>query len=229
MSRFQSYRVPDTSVVDVEALSVGFGIGAVIGTLFPLLAFVAEIGLGTPLVELVTHPSAALLVTVFVPAGLGLTMAVAYHMASTWRSAYQSVAGKASQLMEENWDLMGQESQQPVVEPVDVPAPTSLDGSVAEALVSAQVDVLCSVGEATQDVARRMHVNIKGLTMTDLSQSQGRMVDALAGHVEGLWDLADDVVTYSEESKDRTPPPTAPRRRDVRSAKPARPPGRLAA
>lgn len=242
---FRAFSAPvPVATAHPEALAAGFGLGALAGALVPTTAVLAELAVGRGLADLLASPGAALIVTFTVPVVTALAGGWAAASVAAWRDAYERVAAKAGSLLSESLDLRnaldgvepmsGIQAYEPDVDDLPVVTATweddlpTLSGALEDpqaesdaddlALISAQACLLASFGEATQDTARRMHINLEGLRLTELSVVQERLVDALRGHVDGLWDLADDVVGYVDEAPNPLPA------QDHRSAKP-RPPG----
>lgn len=243
---FRAFQTPDLRSTDPEALALGFGLGAAIGTLVPALAALAELAGGAGWATIVTSPSPALVTTLLAPVAAGVAGAVCLKVLQAHRLAYDEISEKAASLMDETFDLRTALDGQPVMSLPSTPRPArpvpqiELPSHEAEPaapaaavqagqnlpsdeLASAQAQLLASFGEATQDTARRMHVNLQGLRLAGLTGIQERLVDALDGHLDGLWDLADDVVVYAEEDASLAPPQGA------RDPKPQRPPKRVAA
>ena len=243
---FRAFQTPDLRSTDPEALALGFGLGAAVGTIIPTLAAMAELAGGSTLTTLVSAPSPAMVITLLAPVAAGVAGALCLKVLQAHRLAYDEISEKAASLMDETFDLRTALDGQPVMslpeatsmsrpvpqldrpsheaEPTAPAAPMQAAQHVAnDDLATAQAHLLASFGEATQDTARRMHVNLQGLRLAGLSAVQERLVDALDGHLDGLWDLADDVVVYAEEDASLTPQPT------IRAVKPQRPPKRVAA
>jgi hypothetical protein len=225
---FRPFRaVPPEATRHVDAAAVGLAVGALAGGLIPALVLAAEALAGAPMT--LASPPPAVLATLVVPALLGPAGGWIAAVVAAHRATAEAISTKAASLMDEVWTLRdalergeGPDEAAPAL-PRGLERPLPADGSDQDELTLAQARLLASFGEATQDTLRRMHVNLQGLRLAGLSHVQERLVDSLHGHVEGLWDLADDVVAYVDED----PGPVA--RPDPRSARPKRPPGRLAA
>lgn len=222
---FVAFERPDLRTVTPETLARGLLLGAVAGSAVPILAVGAELVGGATLSGLAANPTPALLASFLAPALAGGVGAWLQGRVHAHKQAYDSIARKAGTLLDETWDLREQLDAQPVPEPphegrplphahhTHLPSDDEVMGNVtwlrpaggndadADALIEAQSLLLHSVGSATRDAIRRMQVHVQGLELTPLTLVQERLVRALSGHLEGLWDLAEDVVSYAEEEQ----------------------------
>jgi hypothetical protein len=214
MSGFRTFSLDQTS--GPEPWITGAGLGAVIGAVVPFVAWTAETSLHTP-EEVLVAPSPALIVTALVPVVAAAFGAWIAATRAALRHSRDELASKAASLLEEAWELRArvEEPASPTLSPPRTPA-VSTPRPPADPLVHVQARLLASFGDATRDTARRMHVSLQGLRLTGASPMQERMLDALHGHLEGLWDLADEVVAYAAGdptvSEEATPRPERPPR-----------------
>lgn len=213
---FVAFETPDPApTARPEVLAMGLALGAVVGSILPAAALLAELVAAGSVAALA--PSASLLVTLLAPALAGIAGAWGMAVLSAHREGYDLIAEKAGSLMDESWELQQQvdilESAPPLRDmrqdelPPDAwPAPAvprlieeRQSSTDEEALIQAQAQLLHSIGSAARDASRRMQVSLRGLQFTPMSVVQERLVQALSGHLHALRDLADDVVQYAEE------------------------------
>ena len=214
---FVAFETPDVAPSSrPETVALGLGLGAVVGALLPLASLTVEILAGSGMAGFVASPG--LWVSLLAPCIAGGLGAWLMPLLQAHRAAYDEIAEKAGTLMDESWELRGQleilgEAPRGVdswgdavdFEVEDVTEEVVFEArSVAlpreeEALIEAQTQLLHSIGSATRDIARRMQVSLRGLSFTPMTVVQERLVQALTGHLDGLRDLADEVVSYAEE------------------------------
>lgn len=229
---FVAFRTPDVSpLARPEALALGLGLGALLGGSLPVLAVMAELAAGATLGAVLASPGPSLLVSLLAPALSGVLGAFVLGVLTAHRDAYDAISLKAGSLVDEAWDLRGQleavaDGTAPPV-PMDIREDLAPDGAwdsgeppsqepgfdldarrtlrEQEALIEAQTRLLHSMGSATQDAARRMQVNLRGLMLTPMTVVQERLVTALADHLHGVRELSEDIVSYADEDLPHDP------------------------
>jgi len=226
---FVAFRTPDVAPSShPETLALGLGLGALLGATIPALSLTAELLAGGGLAVFAASPGLlATLIVPCVTGALGAWAWPLLHahrsaydvvaekagtlLDETWELRGQlDLLSDAPALRhdlrselepDDTWHGMGDEPTEEML----IRASTSRPGfqapspSEEEALIEAQGQLLHSIGSATRDTARRMQVSLRGLAFTPLTAVQERLVHALTGHLDGLRDLADEVVSYAEE------------------------------
>lgn len=173
------------------SLSVGLLIGAACGLPIPALTWTAELARASTAAEAWSNAGLSLTwacLAAVVAMVLGGVVATAMSHA---RRTQEMLASKAASLLEENWELRAR-----VEAPPEDHEPAS--ASADRALIDAQARLLSILGEAQQDTAHRLRIHVQSLRLSRPTPIQGRVIDAIAEHVDGMGDLADDVVRYAD-------------------------------
>jgi hypothetical protein len=176
---FRPFVKPSAFNPNPWAITIGLSAGSALGSLLAAPAWL--VSAPSPGIALLTTAATALV-------GAGVASFVDMH-----RRAYAEVALKASSLLEETWEAQGEQRD------LEVRIDTHLLRSRRdEEVLSSHVELLGSIGDATQDTVHRMTVNLEGLAMTSLTPAQQRLVSALLTHTRSLSGLAEDIAHYAD-------------------------------